>query len=92
MKIVKRPYDLTSRAAKAEATRERILEQAVQLYREWGTERFTLDEIARHAGTTVQTVLRAYASKETGSLVMLAMADWLPSPSADCSSCCCKLA
>ena len=64
MKIVKRPYDLTSRAAKAEATRERILEQAVQLYREWGTERFTLDEIARHAGTTVQTVLRAYASKD----------------------------
>jgi len=64
MKMKKRPYDLTSRAAKAEATRERILDQAVRLYRDWGIERFTLDEIARRAGTTVQTVLRDYASKD----------------------------
>jgi AcrR family transcriptional regulator len=64
MKMRKRAYDLTSRAAKAEATRERILEHAVRLYREWGTERFTLDEVARRAATTVQTVLRAYASKD----------------------------
>ena len=64
MKIGKRPYDRTSRAAKAEATRERILAQAVRLYREWGTERFTLDEVARRAATTVQTVLRAYSSRD----------------------------
>ncbi len=64
MKTKTRPYDLTSRAAKAEATRERILEQAVRLYRECGTVRFTLDEVARRAATTVQTVLRAYSSKD----------------------------
>lgn len=64
MKMKTRPYDSTSRAAKAEAMRERILENAVRLYCEWGTDRFTLDEVARRAGATVQTVLRAYSTKD----------------------------
>ena len=36
----------------------------MQLYREQAIEDFTLDEIARRAETTVQTVLRAFGSKE----------------------------
>lgn len=60
----KRRYDMTTRAAKAEATRERICASAVELYSAGVIEEFTLDEVARRAGTTVQTILRAYRSKE----------------------------
>jgi len=64
MKMRKRAYSMTVRAEKATATRQKILDSAVQLYRQSAIEDFTLDEIARRAGTTVQTVLRAFESKE----------------------------
>src|SRR6185437_15025154 len=64
MKKKKRHYVMTARSAKAEATRERICESVVHLYRERPIDEFTLDEVAQRAGTTVQTVLRAFKSKD----------------------------
>jgi AcrR family transcriptional regulator len=64
MKKVNRLYVMTARAAKTEATRARIRSAAMQLYREQAIENFTLDEVADRAETTVQTVLRAFGSKE----------------------------
>jgi AcrR family transcriptional regulator len=64
MKKVNRLYVMTARAAKTEATRARIRSAAMQLYREQAIENFTLDEVAGRAETTVQTVLRAFGSKE----------------------------
>jgi len=59
----KRAYDMTSRAAKAAATRQRICESVVAMYAERALEEFTLDDVAEHAETTVQTVLRIFGSK-----------------------------
>jgi AcrR family transcriptional regulator len=73
MKLTKRPYVMTNRAAKAEATRERIRASAVALYCERPIEDFTLDEIAARAETTVQTVLRAFGSKD--ELIMAALGE-----------------
>ena len=64
MKKKKRHYVMTARSAKAEATRERICESVMHLYRERPIDEFTLDEVAQRAGTTVQTVLRAFKSKD----------------------------
>lgn len=64
MKTRKRPYVMTARAAKTRATAERIRASAMALYSERAIEHFTLEEIARRAGTTVQTVLRIFGSKE----------------------------
>jgi AcrR family transcriptional regulator len=64
MKITKRHYVMTTRAAKAEATRARIRTSAAQLYRESPIEDFTLEAVANHAATSVQTVLRAFGSKD----------------------------
>ena len=65
MEIVKRRYSMTRRAEKAVETRRRIVDSAMALYADRPIEDFTLDEIAERAGTTVQTVLRAYGSKES---------------------------
>jgi AcrR family transcriptional regulator len=65
MKIAKRRYSMTLRAEKAAETRRRIVDSAMALYSDRPIEDFTLDEIAERAGTTVQTVLRAYGSKES---------------------------
>ncbi len=65
MKMTKRSYTMTRRAEAAAATRQRILDSAVRLYCDRRIEDFTLDEAARRAGATVQTVLRAFGSKET---------------------------
>jgi len=64
MKKIRRPYVMTARAAKADATRARIRASAMQLYRDRVIEDFTLEEVAQRAGTTVQTVLRAFGSKD----------------------------
>jgi AcrR family transcriptional regulator len=64
MKKASRPYSMTLRAEKAAETRRRIVESAMALYAGRPIEDFTLDEVAERAGTTVQTVLRAYESKE----------------------------
>ena len=59
-----RAYDMSNRAAQAKATRERICLAAVALYRERALDGFTLEEVARRAEVTVQTVLRAFKSKD----------------------------
>lgn len=59
-----RAYVMTARAAKAAATRARIRARAAELYRDAPIEDFTLEEVARCAETTVQTVLRIFGSKE----------------------------
>ena len=64
MKRKKRTYVMTARAAKAEATRQRICESVMELYRERPIDDFRLDDVAARAGTTVQTVLRAFKSKD----------------------------
>jgi AcrR family transcriptional regulator len=64
MKRAKRHYDMTARAAKAAATRARIRASAAQLYCGEAIENFTLEEVARRAGTSVQTVLRVFATKD----------------------------
>lgn len=64
MKTGKRHYDMAGRAAKTEATTQRIRASAIALYNERAIEDFTLEEIASRAGTTVQTVLRIFGSKE----------------------------
>jgi AcrR family transcriptional regulator len=66
-----RAYDMSNRAAQAEATRERIRQAAVALYRERALDGFTLEEVARRAEVTVQTVLRAFKSKD--QLIMAAL-------------------
>lgn len=71
MKAPKRRYTMTARADKARETRERICAAAAELYRERAIEDFTLDDVARRARTTVQTVLRAFGSKE--DLVLAAL-------------------
>jgi len=71
MKAPKRAYSMTVRAEKAAATRARIVESAVALYAGRSIEDFTLDQVARGAGTTVQTVLRAFESKENLLLAAL---------------------
>jgi AcrR family transcriptional regulator len=62
---------MTRRAEQAAATRARILDSALQIYSDRSIDEFTLDAIARRAETTVQTVLRAYASKENLLLAAL---------------------
>jgi AcrR family transcriptional regulator len=68
----KRAYDMTTRLAKAQATKQRILDAIVPMYRERPIEEFTLDDVAVRAGTTVQTVLRIFGSKEELVYEMLA--------------------
>jgi AcrR family transcriptional regulator len=60
----KRAYDMTARSAKAEATKQRIVDGTIALYRERHIEEFTLDDVAEQAGTTVQTILRIFGSKD----------------------------
>jgi AcrR family transcriptional regulator len=52
------------RAASAAATGERILDAAVELFWESPGEQASLDEVARRAGVTVQTVIRRFGGKE----------------------------
>lgn len=71
MAEAKRRYSMAGRAVTAQATRERIQTAAAELYRQRAIQDFTLDDVARRAGTTVKTVLRAFGSKE--DLVMAAL-------------------
>lgn len=53
---------MTVRAEKAAATRQRIVDAATHLLDTRATD-FTLEQVATAAGTSVQTVLRAFGSK-----------------------------
>jgi len=54
---------MAKRAEKAAATRQRILDATQELFAARSAD-FTLDNVAALAGTSVQTVLRAFGTKE----------------------------
>jgi AcrR family transcriptional regulator len=60
----RRPYRMVARAESAAATGERILDAAVEVFWELPREQITLDEVARRAGVTVQTVIRRFGGGE----------------------------
>jgi AcrR family transcriptional regulator len=64
MKVERRPYRQTARAAAAAATRERILEVATEQFLARFYDDVTLAEIAEDAGVTQQTVINHFGSKE----------------------------
>lgn len=55
---------MTARADAAAATGERILDAAVAVFWERPTDQISLDEVARRAGVSVQTVIRRFGGKE----------------------------
>ena len=60
----RRPYRMVARAEAAEATGRRIVDSAAVLFGRQLYEQVSLEAIAQHAGTTVQTILRRFNSKE----------------------------
>ncbi len=55
---------MTARAAAAAATHARILATATELFLARPYEQVSLEDVAKRAGVTVQTVLRRFGSKE----------------------------
>ncbi|MGN6059135.1 MAG: TetR/AcrR family transcriptional regulator [Sphingomicrobium sp.] len=55
---------MTGRVAKMEETRRRIIDSAAELYMQMSIDEFTLEEVARRAETTVQTILRVHGSRD----------------------------
>jgi AcrR family transcriptional regulator len=55
---------MVARAQSAAATGERILDAAVEVFWELPTDQVSLEEVARRAGVTVQTVIRRFGGKE----------------------------
>lgn len=64
MNIAARPYRQSARAESAAATGRRILDAFFARLHEGWLDEITLDEIARAAGVTVQTVIRRFGGKE----------------------------
>ena len=64
MAVPKRTYRQSARAQAAEATAARILDVFAAALRERWFDEIRLDEVAREAGVTVQTVIRRFGSKE----------------------------
>jgi AcrR family transcriptional regulator len=62
--MVGRPYRMVARAQAAERTRERILDAAVEVFFDEPTASISLDEVARRAGVTVQTVIRRFGGRD----------------------------
>ena len=60
----RRPYRMVARAESASATGERILDAAVEVFWELPGEQISLDEVARRAGVTVQTVIRRFGGRD----------------------------
>ena len=59
----RRPYRMVARAQAAAATAERILQATADVFWESPTPEVSLEEVARRAGVTVQTVLRRFGSR-----------------------------
>ena len=64
MSLTKRPYRMTARADAAQATADRILDAAIEVFWEQPTDQISLEQVARRAGVTKQTVLRRFESKD----------------------------
>jgi AcrR family transcriptional regulator len=62
--VATRSYRMTARAARVKETRERILDATVSLVTERDFQDVPLEEVATHAGTTVQTILRHFGTKD----------------------------
>ena len=60
----RRGYRMVARAEATAALRERIVDSAERLFEELASDRFSLEDVAAGAGTTVQTVLRHFGSKD----------------------------
>src|SRR5581483_8253721 len=60
----RRPYRMKARAEAAAATGERILDAAVEVFWETPGGQLPLDEVARRAGVSVQTVIRRFGGKD----------------------------
>ena len=60
----RRGYRMVARAEATAATRERILNSTDRLFLSLASDGFSLEDVAEGAGTTVQTVLRHFGSKE----------------------------
>jgi AcrR family transcriptional regulator len=59
-----RPYRMVARAESAAATGERILDAAVEVFWELPAGHVSLDEVARRAGVSVQTVIRRFGGRD----------------------------
>jgi AcrR family transcriptional regulator len=55
---------MRARAESTAATRERILDAAVKVFWALPTDEISLDDVARRAGVTVQTVIRRFGGRE----------------------------
>lgn len=64
MKLKARKYDSSKRQAQAEARRENILKCAARLIADANDDEFRLEDLAQAAGVSVQTILRAFGSKD----------------------------
>jgi AcrR family transcriptional regulator len=62
--VKRRPYRMVARAEAAAVTAERILDAAAEVFWELPTDEISLDEVARRAGVTVQTVIRRFGGRE----------------------------
>lgn len=56
---------MTTRATTAAATAERILDATAEVFWERHEEQISLEEVARRAGVTVQTVIRRFGPKDS---------------------------
>ncbi len=55
---------MTARAVSSAATGERVLDAALEMFWELPTDQISLDEVARRAGVSVQTVIRRFGGKD----------------------------
>jgi AcrR family transcriptional regulator len=62
--VQRRPYRMVARAQAAARTGERILDAAVEVFFEEPAASISLEEVARRAGVTVQTVIRRFGGRD----------------------------
>jgi AcrR family transcriptional regulator len=60
----RRPYRMVARAESAAATGERILDAAIGVFWDSPGGQVSLDEVARRAGVSVQTVIRRFGGRD----------------------------